>query len=60
MVTIVLAPHEFSAVEGLDLIEKIRKKRVSDHLSHIIGAAVWSSRALLLGNRKSLMEESVI
>ena len=59
MFTIILAPHGLSAVETLDPIEKLRMKRVSDHLSHLVGIAVWSSRALLFGNRKSLLGKCV-
>ena len=59
MLAIVLAPHGLTAVEALDLIENIRKVRVPDHLSHFVGLAVWSSKALLLGNRKSLLAKCV-
>ncbi len=59
MFAIVLAPHGLAAVEALDLIEKPRKKSLSYHLSHVVGLAVWSSRALLLGNRKSLLAKCV-
>lgn len=59
MLAIILAPHGLTAVEALDLIENLRKKSVSDHLSHVVGLAVWSSKAPLLGNRKTLLAKYV-
>ena len=59
MFAIVLAPHGLTAVKALDLIENLGKKRVSDHLSHVTVLAVWSSRAMLFGNPKSLLAKCV-